>query len=434
MNEISRDKLQLRLGVLGGGQLGRMLLPPALRFNLAPGFLDPDPAAPVRANAAYFQTGDLMDFATVCDFGRRFDLVTTEIEHVNTEALAQLESEGVLVRPSSRILALVQDKLKQKEFYRDNGIPTAEFAALDNRADLIERMPELRHLFPAMQKLRRDGYDGRGVQKLPDPADFATTDPAQIAGTEPGESKTAARVESEAFREALEKVAFDAPSLIERRVDFVKEIAVIVSRNPAGQVALYPPVEMEFHPTANLVELLFAPAQIDRDVERQANEIATKIAELLELEGLLAVELFVTNAGQVLVNEIAPRTHNSGHHTIEACVTSQFEQHLRAVLDLPPGDTALVAPAAMVNLLGTRGTGPAHYRGMEKILAMPGVHVHLYGKIVTRPFRKMGHVTITGPSGATNPDNGEATRALLAVRERAREIRAIVEIIGESDA
>ncbi|MEQ9366047.1 MAG: ATP-grasp domain-containing protein, partial [Leptospirales bacterium] len=316
MNEHSRDKLRLRPGVLGGGQLGRMLLPPALRLNLAPGFLDPDPEAPVRANAAYFQQGDLMDFETVCDFGRRFDLITTEIEHVNTEALAQLESEGILVRPSSRILALVQDKLKQKEFYQDNEIPTAEFAAIENRADLLRRLPELRPLFPVMQKLRRSGYDGRGVQKLPD----------FFAAMEDQASRE--------FRAALEAAAFDAPSLIERRIPFSKEIAVIVSRNPSGQVALYPPVEMEFHPTANLVELLFAPADINADVHRKALDIATRIAELLALEGLLAVELFVTADGEVLVNEIAPRTHNSGHHTIEACVTSQFEQHLRAILDL----------------------------------------------------------------------------------------------------
>lgn len=421
-----KKTFQQRLGVLGGGQLGRMLLPPAMRFNLQPGFLDPQPNAPCKANAAYFEQGDLMDFETVLNFGRRFDIVTTEIEHVNTDALAALEDEGVQVRPSSRILALVQDKLKQKEFYRDNGVPTAEFAAVESAADFMQRLPGLRGLFPAMQKLRRAGYDGRGVQSLPD----APGDPSE-ASSEQNETK---------FRTELEAAAraFDAPSLIERKIPFAKEIAVIVSRNPSGQIALYPIVEMEFHPTANLVELLFAPADISSDIQLQAESIARRLAELLQLEGLLAVELFVTGDGQVLVNEIAPRTHNSGHHSIEACVTSQFEQHLRAVLDLPPGATKLVAPAAMVNLLGARGTGPAEYRGMEKILAMPGVHVHLYGKSTTRPFRKMGHITITGKPGATDLTPGglsDAARAeLAAVRERARAVREGIEIVGPEPA
>lgn len=408
MKDISEHKLNQRIGVLGGGQLGRMLLPPALRLNLELGFLDPDANAPCRANAAYFQHGDLMDFETVCDFGRRFDLITTEIEHVNTDALAGLADEGVRVRPSAKILALVQDKLKQKEFYQTHGIPTAEFAGVENREDLLRRLPELRRLFPVMQKLRRSGYDGRGVQKLPDaPADSDDAEHAGIA--------------------ALAATAFDAPSLIERRIPFEKEIAVIVSRNPSGDVALYPPVEMEFHPTANLVELLFAPADLTPAVVSRSESIARQIAEELQLEGILAVEMFVTTDGEVLVNEIAPRPHNSGHHTIEACVTSQFEQHLRAILDFAPGATTLIAPAAMVNLLGTRGQGPAQYPGIEKILAMPGVHLHLYGKRLTRPFRKMGHVTITGPAGDLH-----SPAAVQAVRETARRIRESVEIIGET--
>lgn len=400
-------------------------MPPALRFNLEPGFLDPDASAPCSVNAAYFEQGDLMDFETVCKFGRRFDLITTEIEHVNTDALAQLESEGIAVRPSSRILALVQDKLKQKEFYRDHQIPTAEFAAIENRADLLTRLPEIQKFFPVMQKLRRSGYDGRGVQKLPDLPE-AVSQSGALQNPE----------DLQEFRAELERIAFDAPSLIERRIPFEKEIAVIVSRTPSGEIALYPPVEMEFHPTANLVELLFAPAQISPDIIRQANQIATQIATELELEGLLAVELFVTADQLVLVNEIAPRTHNSGHHTIEACVTSQFEQHLRAILDFPPGDTSLIAPAAMVNLLGGQGEGPAIYEGIEKILAMPGVHVHLYGKHITRPFRKMGHVTVTGAPDAfgTSAKNQEpsAAAAVQTVREKARRIRDLIQIIGAS--
>jgi 5-(carboxyamino)imidazole ribonucleotide synthase len=423
MKDRPEQKLDQRIGVLGGGQLGRMLLPPALRMNLALGFLDPDANAPCRTAGAHFSQGDLLDYDTVYNFGRNYDLITVEIEHVNTEALRALAAEGRSVRPSPDILALVQDKLKQKEFYTARGIPTAPFAAVRNRADLLARVgaddgPEsLNRLFPAVQKLRRAGYDGRGVQILPEfrPGDLA------------------------AWRSELKDAAFDAPSLIESRIDFEKEIAVIVSRDPSGRVASYPPVEMEFHPTANLVELLFAPAELDPALATRSTAIAEQIAEELSLEGLLAVELFVTKAGEILVNEIAPRPHNSGHHTIEACVTSQFEQHLRAILDLPPGSTELVRPAAMLNLLGTRGEGPAVYEGLEKILAVPGVHLHLYGKRISRPFRKMGHITITAtstpdPTRSGGSVDGHFEPTAAGVRRVAREIRGLIQIVGVSAA
>lgn len=346
--------------MLGGGQLGRMLSAPALRFGIDLAFMDADPDAPCRSLTDRFACGSLLDYDAVYKFGRECDLVTIEIEHVNVDALAALEKAGVKVRPSAQLIALVQDKLRQKEFYQAHQIPTAEFAAVDAPADLAR----FHTWFPAVLKLRRSGYDGRGVMKLDSPADAAR--------------------------------AFDAPALIERRIDFVREIAVIVSRNPAGEIATFPAVEMEFHPQANLVEFLFSPTRLSPAEEAAAQVLARRVAEALELEGLLAVEMFQTADGQFLVNEIAPRPHNSGHHTIEACVTSQFEQFLRAILDLPPGDTRLIQPAVMVNLLGAAGhAGPARYVNMEKVLAWPGVHLHLYGKRLTRPFRKMGHITVT---------------------------------------
>lgn len=348
------------MGVLGGGQLGRMLSAPALRFGVDLAFMDADPDAPCRSLTNRFTCGSLLDYDAVYKFGRECDLVTIEIEHVNVDALAALEAAGVAVRPAAQLIALVQDKLRQKEFYQSHGIPTAEFAPIDAPADLAR----YRDWLPAVLKLRRSGYDGRGVMKLESPADAAR--------------------------------AFDAPALIERRVDFVREIAVIVSRNPSGEIASFPAVEMEFHPEANLVEFLFSPTRLSPGEEAEAQALARRVATALDLEGLLAVEMFQTADGQFLVNEIAPRPHNSGHHTIEACVTSQFEQFLRSILDLPPGETRLIQPAVMVNLLGADGyAGPARYVNMEKVLAWPGVHLHLYGKRLTRPFRKMGHITVT---------------------------------------
>lgn len=385
----------LHVGVLGGGQLGRMMIPPALRLNVPLAFLDPDPDAPCRTSSPFFQVGDLNDENTVYEFGRRHRIVTIEIEHVNTNALHRLSEDGVLVRPSADIVSLVQDKLTQKIFYRERNLPTADFVPVNNAADVASRRDTFP--FPCIHKLRRGGYDGRGVQKLDSPDDPAAAN-------------------------------FDAPAFLEELVPFEKEIAVQVSRNAAGKIAVYPPVEMEFHPEANLVELLFAPAAISPSCARRAVELARDLAEALELEGLLAVEMFVLENDDVLINEIAPRPHNSGHHTIEACETSQFEQHLRAVLNLPPGDTRLIHPAAaMANLLGApelndaetkqgRGlSGPAVYDGLEKVLAMRGVHVHLYGKTHTRPMRKMGHITTTAEDADTARDLARKSRETLRI-------------------
>lgn len=347
-----------KLGILGGGQLGRMLLQAGIDYNIPFSVLDPDPHAPC-SSLTEFHIGKLTDYETVLKFGRQCDVITIEIENVNTAALRQLAKEGKKVYPQPEVIELIQDKRTQKIFYREYGIPTADFT-------LVETAEEVkRHagFLPAVNKLGKEGYDGRGVRVL------KTTDDLSQA--------------------------FDAPGLLEKLVDFEKEIAVIVARNAKGEVATYPVVEMVFHPTANLVEYLFAPANLPDRVAKQADDISRKIIHELDMTGLLAVEMFVTKSGEVLVNEIAPRPHNSGHHTIEANVTSQYEQHLRAILNLPLGDTAMVMPGGMVNLLGEPGySGAAKYEGFEKVLSIPGVHVHLYGKKFTAPFRKMGHVTI----------------------------------------
>lgn len=375
---------KLRIGVLGGGQLGRMLLPPAQRFGVHMGFLDPDPAAPVASLGAPLTRGDFRSAEDVLRFGRQHDLVTLEIENVSTEALAQLVAEGIEVYPQPQVVALIQDKGAQKEFYTQHGIPTAAYRLVSGIAELREHPPT----YPSILKLCRGGYDGRGVIKLTELADL---DRAAAKG-------------------------FYAPCVLEALVPIRQEIAVIVARNVHGQVVAYPPVEMAFHPTAHLVEYLYAPAHLDSKGIRGVQLAAVRVAEALGIVGLLAVELFIDEQGEVLVNEIAPRPHNSGHASIEANVTSQYEQHLRAILGLPLGSPALRTPAVMLNLLGEEGhSGPARIEGIEQALAQPGVHFHWYGKAETRPLRKMGHVTITDASLEAAIQKAYLVRRLLRV-------------------
>ncbi|MFT7363384.1 MAG: 5-(carboxyamino)imidazole ribonucleotide synthase [Algoriphagus sp.] len=374
------QKNSLILGVLGGGQLGRMLIQTAINYNQDIHILDPDPNAPCKDFAQEFTVGSLKDFDTVYEFGSKCDVITVEIESVNTEALEKLVNEGKQVYPQPHILRLIQDKRAQKEFYVANGIPTAEFILTANKAEVIHNADFL----PAVNKLGKEGYDGRGVQVLRTEAD-------------------------------LDK-AFDAPGLLEKLIDFKREIAVTVARNANGDLAIYPSVECAFHPTANLVEFLFAPAEVTSEIEEKASEIAKEVILKLDMVGILAVEMFVTKEGEVLVNEIAPRPHNSGHHSIEANFTSQFEQHLRSVMNWPLGNTALRCPAAMINLLGEEGfTGPVVIEGKEEAMAEKGVYIHLYGKKITKPFRKMGHVTLLDD----NVDN---------LKKRAQRIKELIKI------
>ncbi len=356
---------ELKLGILGGGQLGRMLIQEAINYNLTTLVLDPDPDAPCKHIANKFECGSITDFETVYNFGKEADIITIEIEKVNIEALEQLEKEGKLVFPQARVIRLIQDKGVQKQFFKENDIPTAHFQLVNSKEDLLAT----NFTYPYILKQRKDGYDGKGVMKI-----------SNI--------------------EAINN-AFDAPSLIEELVDFEKEIAVIVARNSNGDIKTFPMVEMEFNAEANLVEFLISPSTYPDAVQEKAEKIAINIATALNITGILAVEMFVTKGGQILVNEVAPRPHNSGHQTIEGNYVSQFEQHLRAIFNLPLGDTRSLSNAVMINVLGEKGhEGIAKYDGLEKILAIDGVYVHLYGKKYTKPFRKMGHVTIVDQNRA----------------------------------
>lgn len=347
-----------KLGILGAGQLGRMLIQEAINWNVHIYTLDSDPEAPCSKISHEFVCGSITDFDTVLNFGKDKDLITVEIENVNIEALEELERGGVSVFPQPRVLRIIRDKGIQKQFYKDNAIRTAEFRLIDS-GEINQHIDFL----PFAQKLRTGGYDGKGVQIMQSLPDF--------------------------------EKAFDAPTVLEKFVDFEKELAVIVARNKNGEVISYPTVECEFNPQANLVEFLFSPAEISNEIELEAQKMAVDIIQKLDMVGILAVEFFLTKEGKLLVNEIAPRPHNSGHHTIECNVTSQFEQHLRSILNLPLGATDLIQPGAMINILGEpNSNGTAYYKGLEDLLAEPGVYVHVYGKEKVKEFRKMGHFTI----------------------------------------
>jgi len=349
-----------KIGLLGGGQLGRMLIQEAIDLDVEIHCLENDMNAPCAKIAHGFTKGSITDKQTVLDFGSAFDLITVEIENVSIEALYELEALGKKVYPQPRVLELIRDKGVQKEFYKTHQIPTANFQLTTDSNGLQAPME-----FPFVQKMRVGGYDGKGVKIIRSQMDWDKR--------------------------------FAAPSVIEAMIPFEKEISVIVARNEAGEVKTFDAVECEFNSEANLVEFQFSPAAISKEIEAKAQEIATQVISKLNMVGLLAVEFFLTKTGELLVNEIAPRPHNSGHHTIECCYTSQFAQHLRSILNLPLGDTGLLIPGAMLNVVGEKGyEGPAEYLGLEQVLKMPGVYLHLYGKKYTKPFRKMGHVTLLG--------------------------------------
>jgi len=371
--------LNTKLGILGGGQLGRMLIQEAVNFNIHISVLDPSVNAPCADLANNFVVGNFNDYQTVLDFGKTVDVLTIEIEHVNIEALEELERLGKKVFPRPQALRTIQDKGLQKQFYKANNIPTAPFHLIDNAEDALL----FKEKGPFMQKLRKGGYDGKGVTPLRTEAEF--------------------------------NAAFDAPSVLEEFVPFVKELAVIVARNENGELATFPLVEMEFNPEANLVEFIFSPANVNIEIENNAKKIAIAIANKLEHVGLLAIELFLTEDGNLLVNEIAPRPHNSGHHTIEACFVSQYGMHLRAILNMPLGSTGLRTPAVMINLLGEKGfEGKARYENIEEVLHTEGAYIHLYGKEDTKPFRKMGHITVCNSNLEQAKEN--ARRFLREVR------------------
>jgi 5-(carboxyamino)imidazole ribonucleotide synthase len=352
-----------KLGVLGGGQLGRMLLAETQKFDIFTTILDGNKKAPCAQICNQFVQGDLLDFDTVYRFGKQVDLLTIEIENVNLDALDKLEAEGLTIFPTPKTLRILQSKARQKNFYIDHQIPTAAFSHYAYLEELKHSYENNIIDFPFVWKAARFGYDGNGVKIVRTIADL----------------------------ESLPNVE----CITEKLIPFKNELAVIVARNKDGETKTYPVVEMEFHPEANQVEYVICPARIDYTVAQKAQEIALKVVKDLDFVGLLAVEMFQTKEDTILVNEVAPRPHNSGHYSIEASYTNQFEQHLRSILNLPLGNTESKVAGIMVNLVGEEGfAGEVVYENFNDILKIDGVTPHIYGKKETRPFRKMGHVTI----------------------------------------
>jgi len=353
----------LKIGIIGGGQLGKMLNQAASQWHLDTAILDPNPACSAASYTDNFIQGDFTDYQTLYDFGKDKDLLTIEIEKVNVEALRALEKEGKMVFPEPEVLALIQDKGLQKQFYKKHNIPSSSFCIYSDRADVIKAIDSGEIEVPFVQKSRTGGYDGKGVHVVNDLND-------------------------------LDEL-MDVPCVIENKVDIDKELAVIVARNTSGEIKSFPVVDMEFNPKANLVEFLFCPASIDKVIEQKAIEMSEACIKAFNMTGILAVELFLDKSGDLFINEVAPRPHNSGHHTIESMVTSQYEQHLRAILDMPLGSTQIHSPAVMINILGEPGfAGKAKFDGLADCMAVEGFKLHNYGKKDTKPFRKMGHATV----------------------------------------
>jgi 5-(carboxyamino)imidazole ribonucleotide synthase len=381
MNYFSSD---FKLGILGGGQLGKMLLYNTRKFDIQTYILDPSNEAPSRMACNVFEQGDLMDFDTVYKFGKQVDVLTIEIENVNVAALEKLENEGTKVYPSSKTLRRIQNKATQKLFYQDHNLPTAPFSRFAYASEIEDAIDNGGVTLPFVWKAAQFGYDGNGVKIVRALADLKDLPKGEC--------------------------------IAEQLIPFKNELAVIVSRSATGETKTYPVVEMEFHPEANQVEYVICPARISEDIAKKAQEVALKASQAFDHVGLLAVELFQTEDDKILINEVAPRPHNSGHQTIEASYTSQFEQHIRAILGLPLGKTDNKVASVMVNLVGAEGyTGQVHYKNIESIMAMDGVTPHIYGKKETRPFRKMGHVTIVDQDLSTARQIAEEVKKSIKV-------------------
>ena len=374
-----------KLGILGGGQLGKMLIQAGSCFDLNVVVLDGDPNCSAAHLANTFCQGSLKDFDDVYNFGKSVNLLTIEIEHINIDALLKLKAEGLKIHPDPLSLEIICDKGKQKEFYYINKLPTAKFQLLNNKDEVLVAIEEQKIKFPFVQKSRKDGYDGRGVVVIKN-------------------------------NQEISKL-FDTACVIEEAITIDKEIAVIVARNESGEIKAYEPVEMEFDENANLVKQLICPADIGANLKNEAIDLAKQVVEKLNICGLLAVEMFLTKSGEILINEVAPRPHNSGHHTIESSITSQYEQHFRGILNLPLGSTKQVCPAIMINLLGEEGySGPVYYEGLNEVLKIEGVKIHIYGKKETRPFRKMGHITIIDNCLDNAKEKANKIRSILTVK------------------
>lgn len=376
-----------KLGVLGGGQLGRMLLAETQKFDIYTAILDASPEAPCSQICNEFHIGDLLDFDTVYNFGKKVDVLTIEIENVNIDALDKLEAEGLTIYPKPKDIRIIQNKASQKLFYTDNNIPTADFSRFTSVEELKHTFQNSALEMPFVWKSARFGYDGTGVKVVRTIDDLNNLPNVEC--------------------------------IAEKLIPFKNELAVIVARNANGEVKTYPVVEMEFHPEANQVEYVICPARIDSSVAKKARNIALQVADAFNFVGLLAVEMFQTEEDEILVNEVAPRTHNSGHYSIEASYTNQFEQHLRTILNLPLGNTDSKVGGIMVNLVGEEGyTGNVVYENLDEILKIDGVTPHIYGKKTTKPFRKMGHVTIVH-------------KDINTAREIAQKVKQIIRVISK---
>ncbi|MCC6762726.1 MAG: 5-(carboxyamino)imidazole ribonucleotide synthase [Chitinophagaceae bacterium] len=372
-----------KVGILGGGQLGRMLLQDAANYPVETFVLENDPNCPAAHLCQHFVLGNIKDYDTVLAFGRQVDVITIEIEAVNVDALEQLEKEGITVIPKPAVLRTIKNKITQKAFYKDNQIPSPDFVVTHTLEDLQQHA----HRLPAVHKVGEGGYDGKGVVVMKDEAAMAQ--------------------------------GFDAPSVLENMVDIAQEIALIVAVGTDGKHVLFPPAEMLFDPALNLLDYQLTPANITKEVLWKAEAIAIRLVKAFDSPGLFAVELLVDKKGEVWVNETAPRVHNSGHHTIEAHLTSQYEMLWRILLQYPLGATDMVAPSAIINLIGEPGcSGPAHYEGLEQVLGIQGAFVHIYGKADTKPGRKMGHVTVLGTDRTDLIRKAKMVKDTLKVKSR----------------
>lgn len=379
-----KNLLDHKIGILGGGQLGKMLAIEAANWHLPVYILDQDHQFPAVPYAPFFQAGDFKNFDDVVQFGKKVAILTIEIEQINVDALFYLEKEGVKVYPRPSTVKIIQDKGLQKIFYQERDIPTAGFQLFDDGKEIKEALKSKQITFPFVQKSRKDGYDGKGVVVVSNENDITNL--------------------------------LDCPSIIEERINIKTEISILVARSASGELIHYEPVEQHFNQEANLVSYLICPAEIDKSTLSKMNEIASLIAIDLDLVGLLAIEFFLDSNDDIFVNEVAPRPHNSGHHTQNSCETSQFEQHLRAILDLPLGSTRQHSIGAMVNIVGEPGyTGKTKYVGIEECMSIEGAHLHLYGKTETRPFRKMGHINIADKDRKKVLENIEKIKSTLRV-------------------
>ena len=384
MNYFSSD---FKLGILGGGQLGKMLLQVTSRLSIKTNILDPSEDSPCKNLCNEFEIGNLMDFDAVYQFGKKCDLVTFEIEHVNIEALEKLESEGTKVYPTSKTLKIIQNKNLQKQFFIDNNIPTSDFYYFKSPKDFKNSLHKNQISFPCVWKKTKFGYDGYGVEII----------------------KSIEQIDNLPNEEFI----------IEELIPFEKELATTIVRNYSGDIQIFPLVQMDFNKESNQVEYVVCPAQVNREIKDLANALAMKVSKSFKHVGLLAIEMFLTKDNKILINEVAPRPHNSAHYSIEACENSQFQQHINSILNLKLGSCKSNNNAIMVNLVGEKGySGPVIYQGIEKAMEQSNVSVHIYGKSNTKPNRKMGHVTVTDENLKNGLKKAKSVKNLIKVKTK----------------